>query len=461
MLSAQEVAKHNGRNSCWVILRGKVYDVTEFLDSHPGGADVILRSGGQDITEEYESIHSSSLVDETLAASLGTIDPATISKIKQQATVVSTQTSENEPILLNLKDFEIAAEQKVTATAWAYFESAADDEFTKARNLKAFRKIALRPRILRNVDNINTATTILGKPSALPIFVSPCGLNKLAHPLGECAITPAVGKDGLIQVISTGASMSPESVIAARRDKSQPVFFQLYVNKDIEKSKALIRRVEKLGFSAIWLTVDSPVVGKRERDERTRAKENVCSSHNGVKTGGIAKSTTGYISSSLNWTDLEWIRKETSLPLVIKGIQTVEDAVLAQKHGVDAIVLSNHGGRSQDSAQPSIFTLLEIRKFAPFLIDDKMEIYIDGGIRRGTDVVKALALGVNAVGLGRPFLHALAVGGESGVRKMIEILQEEIRINMALVGATNVAEIVPEMVNASDISQKLIGSVKL
>lgn len=216
-------------------------------------------------------------MDETLpvTACLGTVDPTTLPKIKQRSTETLPEAEENNFILLNLKDFELAAERKVTAAAWSYFESAADDEISKARNSKAFRKVTLRPRILRDVGNIDTNTTILGKPCAMPLFIAPCGLNKLANSGGECAITSAVGKAGLIQVISTGASMSPESIIAARADKSQPVFFQLYVNKDIEKSKVLIRRIEKLGFSSLWLTVDSPVLGKRERDGRINAKDNV------------------------------------------------------------------------------------------------------------------------------------------------------------------------------------------
>ena len=247
-----------------------------FLDSHPGGAHVFLRHKSRDITADYDLIHPPELVHQTLpaSASVGNVDPATVSQIKYLDTQAATET-EGDPVLLNLKDFELAAERKASAAAWAYFESAADDEISKAHNLRAFRKVTLRPRILRNVENINARTTILGKSSSMPIFVAPCGLNKLAHPQGECGITSAAGKAGLIQVISTGASMSPESIMAARIDKSQPVFFQLYVNKDIEKSKSLIRRVERLGFSSIWLTVDSPVLGKRERDGRIKARDNV------------------------------------------------------------------------------------------------------------------------------------------------------------------------------------------
>ncbi|CAI7656166.1 unnamed protein product [Penicillium bialowiezense] len=168
------------------------------------------------------------------------------------------------------------------------------------------------------------------------------------------------------------------------------------------------------------------------------------------------------ISPVIDWDILTWIRQITNLPIVIKGIQCVEDAVVAYKHGVQGIVLSNHGGRSQDTAQSPILTLLEIRKFAPELIDSEMQIFVDGGIRRGTDVLKAIALGADAVGLGRPFLFSLSAGyGENGVRRMVALLRQEIEANMVLLGVTNLKELRPEMINASRLERHLIGSVRL
>jgi len=167
------------------------------------------------------------------------------------------------------------------------------------------------------------------------------------------------------------------------------------------------------------------------------------------------------ITPRLSWVDLKWIREMTSLPLVLKGIQTVEDAILAYQHGVAGIVLSNHGGRSQDTTQPSLLTLLEIRKHAPFLIGGKMEIYLDGGIRRGRDVIKALALGATAVGLGRPFLYSLCGYGELGVRRMVSILRDEVVTNMALAGVRQIQEITPDLVNASKLQRDLLSSARL
>ncbi len=175
--------------------------------------------------------------------------------------------------MISVNDFESVAEQYLTPQGWAYYASGADDEISKNEAARAFRKLTLRPRIFRNVDTVDTRTTILGKPSSLPVYVSPSGLAKYAHPNAECNFASGAGKEGIIQVIPTSTSMSTEKIIGARVSEEQPVFFQLYLNRDMAKAEALIRRVEKLGVSAIWLTVDSPVLGKRERDDRLKAQE--------------------------------------------------------------------------------------------------------------------------------------------------------------------------------------------
>ncbi|KAG9788302.1 L-lactate dehydrogenase (cytochrome) [Exophiala dermatitidis] len=468
-----EVAKHNTRQSCWIAVHGKVYDVTDFLDQHPGGANIILRCAGQDATKEYESVHSPELIAETLppTAFQGVVDAETIPKSASQSRTTSKNKSKNDvpPLssMISVNDFEAVAEETLTPNGWAYYASGADDEISKTEAARAFRKLTLRPRVLRKVDTVDTRTTILGQSCSMPIYVSPSGLAKYAHPDAECNFASGAGKEGIIQVIPTSPSMSIEKIIAARVSKKQPVFFQLYLNRDSEKAEALIRRVEALGVSAIWLTVDSPVLGKRERDDRLKAQE-IISDQDQVavlkeQQAGVAKvSSAGLLNPTLCWDHIAWIRRVTKLPLVLKGIQSVEDAVLAYEHGVEGIVLSNHGGRSQDTAQAPMITLLEIRRYAPFLINSKMEIFVDGGIRRGTDVLKALALGARAVGLGRPFLYSLTGGyGEAGFRRMVQILREELEGNMALAGASQIREIKAEMVNTKRLEKEVIGSVKL
>ncbi|CAG8253768.1 unnamed protein product [Penicillium nalgiovense] len=466
-LTREKINQHNNQESCWVAIHGAVYDVTDFLDSHPGGAAVILRCAGKDATDDFDSVHSLELLSEALpeTALQGYIDPAEFNTPKEKQDAINekqTKPADDSlpPLqtLINLHDFEHVA-QRLPATTWAYYSSGADDEISKRNNALAYQKISLRPRILRKIPAVNTTTAILGYSTTLPVYVSPVGLAKLAHPQGECALAAAAGKDGLVQVLANGSSMPIEQVMKSRTSLNQPIFQQLYVNRDIKKSVDTVRRAERAGASAIWITVDSPMVGKREMDERLNLR--VTATDDNAEGQGVAKIMASSISPFIDWEILTWLRQITDLPVVIKGIQCVEDAVLAYQHGVQGIVLSNHGGRSQDTAQSPLLTLLEIRKFAPHLIGSKMQIFIDGGIRRGTDVLKAIALGATAVGLGRPFLFSLSGYGEKGVRRMIEILRQEIETNMVFLGASSLEELRSEMVNTSRLEKHLIASVKL
>ncbi|PWY85998.1 hypothetical protein BO70DRAFT_333933 [Aspergillus heteromorphus CBS 117.55] len=464
-LTREEVEKHSTRESCWVAIHGSVYDVTDFIDSHPGGAHVILRCAGKDATADFDSVHDKELLLQALAPSTvkGIIQPDTLAQSTRTHPQVSVEGSKAPPplaSLINLHDFEKVAQEYLPPHAWAYYFSGADDEISKREGQKAYQKVSLRPRILRSIRSVDTTTSILGKPVSLPVYMSPTGIAKFAHPDGECALAVAAGHEGLAQVLANSSSMTIEAVQAARATPNQPLFQQLYVNKDIEKSEELVRRAERAGASGIWVTVDSPVVGKREMDERLNLE--VQTKDSSEKGQGVAKIMASSISPFIDWDILTWLRGITSLPVVVKGIQCVEDAVLAYQHGVQGIVLSNHGGRSQDTAQPPLVTLLEIRRYAPFLIGSKMQIFIDGGIRRGTDVLKAIALGATAVGLGRPFLFSLVAGyGAEGTRRAINILRQEIEANMVFLGVTQLSELGPHLVNSMRLERDVVGSVKL
>ncbi|KAJ5083854.1 hypothetical protein NUU61_008433 [Penicillium alfredii] len=469
-VTRSEIERHNTRQSCWVAIHGAVYDVTvsDFLDSHPGGAQVILRCAGKDATEEFDSVHSPDLLTGALpeTALRGIINAAELAPSEGMDSVSEARpapTPDGPPplsTLINLQDFEEIAQRYLPINAWAYYSSGADDEISKRNNARAYRKISLRPRILRKIPPVDTSTSILGHSTTLPVYISPVGIAKLAHPDGECALAAAAGKEGLVQVLANGSSIPIERVMQSCVSLNQPVFQQLYVNRNITKSVEVVRRAQKAGAQAIWITVDSPVVGKREMDERLNLS--VMAGDGNSQGQGVAKTMASSISPFIDWDILSWLRQLTDLPVVIKGIQCVEDAVLAYQHGVQGIVLSNHGGRSQDTAQSPLLALLEIRKFAPFLIDGRMQIFIDGGIRRGTDVLKAIALGATAVGLGRPFLFSMAAGyGEDGVHRMLQMLRQEIESNMVFLGATTLRELEPEMVNASRLERELVGSVKL
>ncbi|PYI34762.1 hypothetical protein BP00DRAFT_363932, partial [Aspergillus indologenus CBS 114.80] len=482
-LTREDIEKHSSRQSCWVAIHGSVYDVTDFIDEHPGGPQVILRCAGKDATADFDSVHDESLLTETLAPSClkGRIQPGTLSAPTSSSSSPSTSApnplpkilattppAPPLPTLINLHDFEKVAHQHLPPHAWAYYASGADDELSTHNNAKAYRKISLRPRILRSIRAVDTSTAILGQKVSLPVYMSPTGIAKLAHPEAECALARAAGHEGVAQVLANGASMPIERVRAARTNPQQPLFAQLYVNKDIQKSVETVRRAVEAGACGIWLTVDSPVVGKREMDERLNLE--VQARDSSARGQGVAKTMASSISPFIDWEILAWLRDLTDLPIVVKGIQCVEDAVLAYQHGVQGIVLSNHGGRSQDtiaddeavSAQPPLVTLLEIRRHAPDLIGSRMQIFVDGGIRRGTDVLKALALGASAVGLGRPFLYGLAAGyGEEGVRRVIAILRQEIEANMVFLGVTTLSELGPHLLNATRLERDVVGEVKL
>jgi L-lactate dehydrogenase (cytochrome) len=425
---------------------------------------LILKHAGGDATEAYESIHNRDLITETLPPTrcLGAIDAKSL-----VAMTTSEETTKPKPAypslgaIINVDDFEKVAERYLTETGWAYYSSGAEDELSIQESRRVFRKLSLRPRILRDVDNISTVTDILGFSSSLPIYISPTGSAKFAHPDAEPLIVSAAGKEGIIYCMPTSPSAGLESIFGARVQDSQSLFFQLYVNRDKEKAKATIRKAVSLGAKAIFITVDSPVIGKRERDERLTAGDDPF-----VASTGVAKtSSAGLLNAGLTWKDLIWIRETTTLPLVIKGIQSAEDAVLAYQHGVDGIVLSNHGGRSQDTAQTPMITLLEIRKYAPRLLSPggrKFQIFLDGGIRRGTDVIKALALGATAVGIGRPVLYSMTAGyGENGIRRLVQILRAELETNMAMIGAARLNDLVPEMVNSERAEKGVSLRVKL
>ena len=346
--------------------------------------------------------------------------------------------------MVSLEDFEKLATQILPNTAYAYYSSAGDDENTLRENVDAWKRYWFRPSVLVDITKIDLTTTIMGIKSALPVFISPAAMARLGHPLGEINLTKGAAQTGIIQGISSNASCTLEEMCDAR-SPDQPLIFQLYLNWDRQKSAEVVRKVEALKMNGIMFTVDAPVPGKRERD--LRAKGDFDDEDGGTK--GVAQAISGYQAADLSWKDVEWLKTITDLPLIIKGVQSVEDAKLAAKSGVKAIVLSNHGGRQLNFAPASIDVLREIREEAPEVFD-QLEVYVDGGVRRGTDVLKALCLGAKAVGLGRPFLYAQSAYGEQGVVRAVQILEEELATGLRLLGATDLSQLNPAMLRYLD-----------
>ena len=328
---------------------------------------------------------------------------------------------------INIWDYEQLAEAKLDANAHAYFAGGAGDEVTLRDNLAAFERRKLRPRVLVDVSSVSSATTILGTNVALPILIAPLALQRMAHPDGELATARAAATAGTIMCLSTAATAPPAEVAAAA--PGAPRWFQVYVFADRAETEELIAEAVASDFSALVLTVDTPHLGRRERDIRIDFEIPEYLTVAGDIFGG-------HFDTGLSWRDLEWLAGY-GLPVVVKGILTAEDARLACEHGAAAVVVSNHGGRQLDGVSSSLDALEEVVD----AIDGRAEVLLDGGVRRGTDVLKALALGARAVLIGRAMVWGLAVAGEEGVTDVLQLLQREVELGLALLGCASPADV--------------------
>ena len=349
---------------------------------------------------------------------------------------------------INLFDYEARAKQAIPHNYWDFIEAGAMDMVTTRRNRSAFEELSIRPRFLRNVDEVKLATTVLGTEISMPVMVAPAGGHKIAHPDGEVGTARGAGMSNTLMMLSTSSHYSMEEVAAAG---TGPKWFQLY-HRGHELSEMLVHRAEEAGFKAIVLTVDTPVPSPKERDVRNNYQ-------NPFPLGNFRATTEQMPALSgtdeapnwrpapvppLTWNELEWLRGLTALPLVLKGIRTAEDAHIAAESGVEGLLVSTHGGRQLDMTLGAIEMLPEVVD----AVRGHCEVYLDSGVRRGSDVLKALALGARAVAIGRPLYWGLAVGGANGVHGVLEILRKELGQVMAFCGQTNVEALESNLVCA-------------
>ncbi|KAL7314373.1 hypothetical protein PS15m_005952 [Mucor circinelloides] len=471
VISPQEVAKHNTKNDIWVIIHGKVYDLTNFLPEHPGGQKIIMKYAGKDATSAFEPIHPPDIIQRFLAPEvcMGSIDAEALSKVPK------VETEEEKKIRLarekmpridemyNSFDFETVAKSVLKPDAWAYYSSGADDEISMRENHNAFHRIWLRPRVMVNVKDVDASTTMLGSRTALPLYITATALGKLGHPEGEVVLTKAAKNRNIIQMIPTLASCSFDEIVDAAAP-GQTQWLQLYVNGNREVSEKFVRHAESRGMKGLFITADAPQLGRREKDMRQKYSQEDPDeiARNATKVNrdeGAARAISSFIDPSLCWEDVAWFKSITKMPILIKGIQTPEDAVLAAKHGCQGVVLSNHGGRQLDFAPSSIEILAEtMEALKREGLDKDFEVYIDGGIRRGSDIFKAIALGAKGVGIGRPFLYAMSAYGVEGVEKLLELFQHEFEMVMRLMGVTRIEDIKPEMVDIRNIKDHFVAN---
>jgi 4-hydroxymandelate oxidase len=339
--------------------------------------------------------------------------------------------------IVSLSDFEAPGRARMAGPAWDYVAGGAWDEITLAENDAAWRGVRFVPRVLTDIRTIDVGGTFLGRPSALPIAIAPMAVMAMAHPDGEGAVGRAAAAAGIPYCVSTSASTSIEGIADAA--PGADLLFQLYLTRDLESTRALVERAATAGYRAIVLTVDLPVLGYRERDRRSGfalpSMPNVdpaAGADRGRYAGLEDQRTIG-----LTWADLPTIRSWSPLPLVLKGILAPEDARLAVEHGVDGIVVSNHGARQLDRVLATAHALPGIVEAA----DGRIEVWVDGGIRRGLDVAIALAVGATGVLVGRPIYWALAAAGQAGVERAIAILREELELTLPLLGCASISEL--------------------
>lgn len=350
--------------------------------------------------------------------------------------------------LLTIADYERVAEQLLAPGPWAYLAGGSGDEWTLQENRAAFERWTFRPRVLYDVSVVSTATTVLGDPVSVPVLVAPVAYQQLYHPEGECATARAAAGAGTGMGVSTFSTRSHEEIAAAAPGLLQ--WCQLYVFQDRGFTREHLAGAAAAGCSAVVLTVDTPVLARRERDLRVgfEVPPDLPLPYARSAIGDEALNPAdqfALLDASVSWRDLEWIATESRLPVVLKGVTTAEDAELAVEHGAAAIVVSNHGGRQLDGVPATLDSLPEVVE----AVAGRVEVYLDGGIRRGTDVAKALALGARAVFAGRAPIYGLTAAGEDGVRRVLELLRDELALALCLLGCTSPNELTPEHVQRS------------
>ena len=343
---------------------------------------------------------------------------------------------------VNLFEYEALAKERLPKDEYDFIAGGAMDEITLRRTRAAFDSIMLRPRMLVDISQRDLSTTVLGQRIEFPVMLDPAGNHGRAHPEAELAAARAAGSMGTVMILSSGSTYALEEV---GKVATGPIWFQQFLFQDRGLTESMAQRAQDAGYSALCITLDSTMRSKRERNIRNRYSSPPSINYEGLELPGeswgigtdVPRGALSLIDPSATWPYLEWLAANTTLPLVVKGIMTGEDAKLCVEHGMKALIVSNHGGRQLDT----VFATIEVLPEVVAAVDDRLEVYLDGGIRRGTDVIKALALGARAVLMGRPQFWGLAMDGEAGVLAVLRMLREELDMAMAMCGRPTIDSI--------------------
>ncbi|KAF5663394.1 cytochrome b2 mitochondrial [Fusarium circinatum] len=447
-LTQAEVSRHTHATDAWIIINGDVWDVTGFAEMHPGGEDVVEEHYGKDASEVYNSIHGPKLA----MGYFGTTN--LVGRVPELAPALDQQSLGNPKVvkglppldsIINLQDFEDAARSCLNERSWVYVSGASNDCYTASKNAEIYQSVFLRPRICKPISQVDTGTIVLGHRFDVPIFNAPASLPMLTHPSAEVGLAKGLSASGSTIIMPTLASYSLGEVVEAL-PQNHPFFFQLYIPRDTSALAKLLDEIRRASPKAVMITVDLPVFSKREANERyeirmAKKKDQA----KDKKQNKQSRAASAAISPDVTWAQIKTIKETVGIPIFVKGIQCAEDAMKASESGCVGIYISNHGGRGVDTSQPALLTLAEINIKCPYVLS-KMSIFIDGGIRRGTDVFKAVCLGAHGVCLGRPFFYALMYGGD-GVKHLMNILRDELENAMQLCGIQRLSEAYPGLLN--------------
>ena len=370
------------------------------------------------------------------ALAAASVLPSASAEAQDSNPPVTVAPAAGEPICVT--DFEPLAKAKMSAMSWEYITAGSGDELTLRWNKEAYQKIRLRPHVLVDVSTLDTRVTLFGQEHAFPILLAPTAAQKLVYAEGELATVRGAGAASATMVVSSFSNTSLEDVAAAAKG---PLWFQLYAQTDRGFTRELVQRAEASGYRALCLTVDTPITGTRYRERRADVKLGSLPNLTGYKGAEFRTGSLEIFSSvldpALSWKDVEWLSSFAKIPLLVKGVINPEDADRAVKAGISGIIVSNHGGRNLDTLPATIDALPQVTD----KVAGRVPVLVDGGIRRGTDVLKALAMGANAVLIGRPYLYGLGAAGQEGVTNVIKILQRELQMAMVLTGRPNVGAI--------------------
>lgn len=453
-----EVMLHNKLNDCWIVLNDEVYDVTSFIAAHPGGVQRILEVAGSDATEKFYQIHSEDVLNKMKEklVYVGKLKGKFSKIVTEEELRIQDQRLKMPPLsmIFNSTDFESVAKQVLPKSTFIYYATGASDEYTVRENHYAYSRIFFKPKALQGSDyNVDTSTTFLGSRVDLPFYITAFAGAKWADPLGEFNLQSAAYDSNVMQMVPKQVSFGFDTFFdAVPDDQNHWCQFHFDTREEIDTVSSWIKKYEAMpSIKGIFFNVDLPDIGNREKDSRQRAVDSKGSEElnavvNNSREEGYAKFT---------WRDIENIVSSTRLPVALKGVQRGEDVVIAAEKGVKAVVLSNHGGRQLDFSRPPLEVLAEAKQMLKEKgLEDKIEIYVDGGVRRGSDILKALCLGAKGVGLGRPFLYAMSGYGEEGVAHLISLLKKEIQNNMRLLGVDKIEDLDDSFIDYKNLNLK-------